>query len=130
MGLMDFLKGEYIEIVEWTDDTRHTLTHRFADADKAIKNGAQLIVRESQIAQFLYLGQPTLLSLLLRWVGSVRALQQLPLVTDCEQKMPRWSFSRADFEGVWVCCLIGHAPHMARPGMGGKNRSATQNFKN
>jgi excisionase family DNA binding protein len=57
MGLMDFIKGEYIEIVEWTDDTRHTLAHRFEDADKAIKNGAQLIVRESQIAQFVYLGQ-------------------------------------------------------------------------
>jgi excisionase family DNA binding protein len=57
MGLMDFIKGEYIEIVEWTDDTRHTLTHRFADTDRAIKNGAQLIVRESQIAQFVYLGQ-------------------------------------------------------------------------
>ena len=57
MGLMDFIKGEYVEIVEWTDDTRHTLTHRFQDADKAIKNGAQLIVRESQYAQFVYLGQ-------------------------------------------------------------------------
>ncbi len=57
MGLMDFIKGENVEVVEWTDDTRHTLTHRFADADMAIKNGAQLIVRESQIAQFLYLGQ-------------------------------------------------------------------------
>src|SRR5687768_637289 len=57
MGLMDFIKSEYIEIVEWTDDTRNTLTHRFPDADKAIKNGAQLIVRESQIAQFVYLGQ-------------------------------------------------------------------------
>ena len=57
MGVMDFIKGEHIEVVEWTDDTRHTLTHRFADADKAIKNGAQLIVRESQIAQFVYLGQ-------------------------------------------------------------------------
>jgi excisionase family DNA binding protein len=57
MGLMDFIKGEYIEIVEWTDDTRTTLTRRFPDADKAIKNGAQLIVRESQCAQFVYLGQ-------------------------------------------------------------------------
>ena len=57
MGLMSFVKGEYIEIVEWTDDTRNTLTHRFPDADKAIKNGAQLIVRESQTAQFVYLGQ-------------------------------------------------------------------------
>ena len=57
MGLMDFIKGEYIEIVEWTDDTRNTLTHRFQDGDRAIKNGAQLIVRESQLAQFVYLGQ-------------------------------------------------------------------------
>ena len=57
MGLMNFVKGEYIEIVEWTDDTRNTLTHRFQDADKAIKNGAQLIVRESQLAQFVCLGQ-------------------------------------------------------------------------
>jgi excisionase family DNA binding protein len=57
MALMDFLKSEYIEIIEWTDDSRNTLTHRFPDADKAIKNGAQLIVRESQRAQFLYLGE-------------------------------------------------------------------------
>src|SRR5687768_1574923 len=57
MALMDFMKGEYIDIVEWTDDTRHSLTRRFPDADKAIKNGAQLIVRESQCAQFVYLGQ-------------------------------------------------------------------------
>ena len=54
---MDFIKGEYVEIVEWTDDSRHTLTHRFPDADRAIKNGAQLIVRESQCAQFVYLGE-------------------------------------------------------------------------
>lgn len=56
MGLLDLIKGEYIEIVEWIDDSRNTLTHRFPDADKAIKNGAQLIVRESQRVQFLYLG--------------------------------------------------------------------------
>jgi excisionase family DNA binding protein len=57
MGVMDFVKGEFIEIVEWTDDSRETLSHRFPDEDKAIKNGAQLIVRESQVAQFLYLGE-------------------------------------------------------------------------
>src|SRR5687768_17175571 len=56
MGLMDFLKGELIEIVEWTDDSRDTLSYRFPDDDKAIKNGAQLIVRESQHVQFVYLG--------------------------------------------------------------------------
>ena len=57
MGVMDFIKGEFIEIIEWTDDSRDTLSHRFPDEDKAIKNGAQLIVRESQAAQFLYLGE-------------------------------------------------------------------------
>jgi excisionase family DNA binding protein len=57
MGLMDFLKGELIEIIEWTDDSRDTLSYRFPDDDKAIKNGAQLIVRESQQVQFVYLGE-------------------------------------------------------------------------
>jgi excisionase family DNA binding protein len=57
MGISDFFKGELIEVVEWTDNTRDTLTYRFEDDDKAIKNGAQLIVRESQLAQFVYLGK-------------------------------------------------------------------------
>jgi excisionase family DNA binding protein len=57
MGLMDFIKGELIEIIEWTDDSRDTLSFRWPDDDKEIKNGAQLIVRESQVAQFVYLGQ-------------------------------------------------------------------------
>jgi excisionase family DNA binding protein len=57
MGLMDFIRGELLEIIEWTDDSRDTLSYRFPDDDKAIKNGAQLIVRESQVAQFVYLGE-------------------------------------------------------------------------
>ena len=57
MGIMDFIKGELLEIIEWTDDSRDTLSWRFPDEDKAIKNGAQLIVRESQVAQFVYLGE-------------------------------------------------------------------------
>jgi excisionase family DNA binding protein len=57
MGLMDFIKGELIEIIEWTDDSRDTLSFRWPDEDKNIKNGAQLIVRESQVAQFIYVGQ-------------------------------------------------------------------------
>ena len=57
MGLMDFIKGELIDVIEWTDDSRDTLSYRFPDEDKAIKNGAQLIVRESQVVQFMYLGQ-------------------------------------------------------------------------
>ena len=57
MGLMDFIKGELLEIIEWNDDSRDTLSWRFPDEDKAIKNGAQLIVRESQTAQFVSTGQ-------------------------------------------------------------------------
>src|SRR5262249_17934188 len=56
-GLLDYLKGQLLEIIEWTDDSRDTLSFRFPDDDKAIKRGAQLIVRESQVAQFVYLGE-------------------------------------------------------------------------
>ena len=52
MALMDFIRGQFIDIIQWTDDSRDTLSYRFPDEDKEIKNGAQLIVRESQIAQF------------------------------------------------------------------------------
>jgi excisionase family DNA binding protein len=57
MGLTDFLRSQFIEIIEWNDDSRDTLSYRFPDDDKEIKRGAQLIVRESQNVQFVYLGQ-------------------------------------------------------------------------
>jgi excisionase family DNA binding protein len=57
MGLMDYLKTQFLEIIQWEDDSRDTLSYRYPDMDKEIKRGAQLIVRESQVAQFIYLGQ-------------------------------------------------------------------------
>ena len=57
MGILNFIKGELLEIIEWTDDSRDTLSFRFPDEDKAIKRGAQLIVRESQVVQFVYVGE-------------------------------------------------------------------------
>ena len=57
MGLMDYIKTQLIDIIEWTDDSRDTISWRFPDDDKEIKNGAQLIVRESQTAQFVYVGE-------------------------------------------------------------------------
>lgn len=57
MAILDFISKQFIDIIEWTDDSRDTLSYRFPDEDKEIKRGAQLIVRESQIAQFIYLGQ-------------------------------------------------------------------------
>lgn len=54
---MDYLKTQFLEIIQWEDDSRDTISFRYPDLDKEIKNGAQLIVRESQVAQFIYLGQ-------------------------------------------------------------------------
>ena len=57
MAIIDFLKKQFIDIIEWTDDSRDTLSYRFPDEDKEIKNGAQLVVRESQAVQFVYVGE-------------------------------------------------------------------------
>src|SRR5216117_2599824 len=57
MGLIDYLKSQFLEIIQWEDDSRDTISFRYPDMDKEIKRGAQLIVRESQVAQFIYLGQ-------------------------------------------------------------------------
>ena len=57
MGITDFIRSQFIDIIEWTDDSRDTLSFRFPDEDKEIKRGAQLIVRESQVVQFVYLGE-------------------------------------------------------------------------
>src|SRR5262245_19810269 len=57
VAILDFISKQFIDIIEWTDDSRDTLSYRFPDEDKEIKRGAQLIVRESQVAQFVYLGQ-------------------------------------------------------------------------
>ncbi|WP_030158098.1 SPFH domain-containing protein [Glycomyces sp. NRRL B-16210] len=57
MGLFDGIRGEFIDIVEWTDDSRDTLVWRFPRHDNEIKMGAQLVVRESQTAVFINEGQ-------------------------------------------------------------------------
>ncbi len=56
MGLMDKIKGELVDIIEWIDDSRSTLAWRFPRYQNEIKNGAQLIVREGQEAVFVYRG--------------------------------------------------------------------------
>ena len=57
MGIFRFVRGQALEIIEWTDDSRDTLSFRFPDDDNEIKNGAQLIVREGQLVQFVAAGQ-------------------------------------------------------------------------
>jgi membrane protease subunit (stomatin/prohibitin family) len=57
MGLMDKLRGELVDIIEWVDDSRSTLAWRFPRYQNEIKNGARLIVREGQMAAFVYGGK-------------------------------------------------------------------------
>lgn len=57
MSLLNMITKQLIEVIEWTDDSRDTLSYRWPDEDKEIKNGAQLIVRESQQVQFVAAGQ-------------------------------------------------------------------------
>ena len=57
MSLLNLITKQLIEVIEWTDDSRDTLSYRWPDEDKEIKNGAQLIVRESQQVQFVAAGQ-------------------------------------------------------------------------
>ncbi|MGD0412077.1 MAG: SPFH and helix-turn-helix domain-containing protein [Verrucomicrobiota bacterium] len=57
MSLINYLKTQFLEIIQWQDDSRDTISFRYPDMQKEIKRGAQLIVRESQVAQFVYEGQ-------------------------------------------------------------------------
>jgi membrane protease subunit (stomatin/prohibitin family) len=57
MGIWDKLTGELIDIIEWVDETRDTMVWRFPRYQNEIKNGAKLIVRESQVAAFIKEGQ-------------------------------------------------------------------------
>lgn len=61
MNLFDEIKKklshEFIDIIEWLDDTNDTIVHRFERYQNEIKNGAQLVVREGQEAVFVSEGQ-------------------------------------------------------------------------
>jgi membrane protease subunit (stomatin/prohibitin family) len=57
MGFMDKVRGQFIDIVEFLDDTRDTLVWRFPRQGNEIKMNAQLVVREGQVAVFEDEGQ-------------------------------------------------------------------------
>jgi membrane protease subunit (stomatin/prohibitin family) len=57
MSILDIFGGEFIDIIEWTDDTRDTMVYRFPTVGKAIKYGAKITVREGQAAVFIHEGQ-------------------------------------------------------------------------
>jgi membrane protease subunit (stomatin/prohibitin family) len=57
MGLMDWGKAQFLDILEWLDDSNDTLAWRFPMRGQEIQNGGQLVVRESQEAVFVNEGQ-------------------------------------------------------------------------
>lgn len=61
MSIFDRIKTEalnqFIEVIEWLDETGNTMVYRFPVHNQEIKNGAKLIVRESQAAVFVFQGQ-------------------------------------------------------------------------
>jgi membrane protease subunit (stomatin/prohibitin family) len=57
MALMDFIKKQFIDIIEWTEPRDGILAWRFPIEDREIQYGAQLTVRESQMAVFVNEGQ-------------------------------------------------------------------------
>lgn len=55
--MFGFIKNELIEVIEWKEDSNDVVLWRFPDKESNIKYGAQLTVRESQMALFLNEGQ-------------------------------------------------------------------------
>jgi membrane protease subunit (stomatin/prohibitin family) len=57
MALMDFIKKQFIDIIQWTEEGDGTLAWRFPMAGMEIQNGGSLVVRESQMAVFVNEGR-------------------------------------------------------------------------
>lgn len=57
MGLFDFIKNEFIEVIDWVDDSNNTVIAKFPDKGNKIMNGAQLTVRESQVVVLMNEGE-------------------------------------------------------------------------
>jgi membrane protease subunit (stomatin/prohibitin family) len=57
MGLFDFIKNQFIEVIEWTDQSNEVMVYKFPVANNEIKMGAKLTVRESQVAIFVNEGK-------------------------------------------------------------------------
>ena len=57
MGILNMIKGQLIDVIEWTDNSSNTMVHKYDMNGKEIMMGAQLTVRESQVAVFVNEGQ-------------------------------------------------------------------------
>ena len=57
MTMREFFGGEFIDVIEWLDDSNDTMVWRFSRPRNEIKTGAQLIVRPGQVAVFVEQGE-------------------------------------------------------------------------
>ncbi|RZT05663.1 Membrane protease subunit, stomatin/prohibitin family, contains C-terminal Zn-ribbon domain [Duganella sp. CF402] len=57
MGIGSFIKKQFIDVLQWNEDSDGVLAWRYPMADQEIQNGGQLVVRESQVAVFVNEGQ-------------------------------------------------------------------------
>jgi membrane protease subunit (stomatin/prohibitin family) len=57
MGIFDFIKNEFIEVIDWVDETQDTVIYKFPDKGNKIMNGAQMTVRESQVVVLMNEGE-------------------------------------------------------------------------
>ena len=57
MGILNAIKGQLIDVIEWSDASSNTMVHKYDMNGKEIMMGAQLTVRESQVAIFVNEGQ-------------------------------------------------------------------------
>ena len=85
MGLWDAAKNQFIEVIEWLDESSDTLVYRFPVVGQEIKMGAQLTVRESQMAIFVNEGQIADIFSPGRYVLST---QNMPVLT----KLKSWKY--------------------------------------
>lgn len=53
MGIMDFVKEQFIDVIEYVDESNYLIVSKYERPGDEIKQGAKLIVRESQAAVFL-----------------------------------------------------------------------------
>ena len=57
MAIMDFIKKQFIDVIHWTEESDGVLAYRYPMQDFEIQNGAQLTVRDSQMAVFVNEGR-------------------------------------------------------------------------
>jgi membrane protease subunit (stomatin/prohibitin family) len=79
MGFLDFVRKQFIDIIQWTEDGDEVLAWRFPMRDMEIQQGAQLTVRETQAALFVHQGRPA--DLFGPGQHTIKT-QNIPLLTD------------------------------------------------